>query len=297
MNYTRNGVISCVLVVAVAILLFSIYLRKSGSLKTFIPKLRGEVALNEKYVITSTNEGYPLIVKKDDPYVGIHVRFTGSIKSLFMRTAYALSKKGGIVLEVGAHFGYNVVNIGKKIGNEGRYYAYEPNPAIAECLKKNITLNNLDKIVRFKCIAISDKNSTYQVEDYTFASEDNINKEHHWATIAAESNTIDRELSEEAEQLSLILLDDVPGEEFDILRGANNTVSRSDGVIILIAFQKEASQKKCNPREELQRLQSLGFNFYTARTKGNIEPITIDKILSQKQTILILSRNKIIEKI
>ena len=48
----------------------------------------------------------------------------------------------------------------KKIGNEGKIYAIEPDPRNIELLKKNISINNMDNIFEFEQGAISNKEDT-----------------------------------------------------------------------------------------------------------------------------------------
>jgi FkbM family methyltransferase len=68
-------------------------------------------------------------------------------------------RPGDVVLDIGANIGYYVLIEAQIIGNQGRIYAIEPSPSNIEILKKNISLNGIEKIVEVNQIGISNKTS------------------------------------------------------------------------------------------------------------------------------------------
>lgn len=66
-------------------------------------------------------------------------------------------KEGMTIAEVGANIGYYALMEASIIGDKGKIYAIEPFPPNYELLKRNIELNQYNKIVDLHNIAISDK--------------------------------------------------------------------------------------------------------------------------------------------
>lgn len=49
--------------------------------------------------------------------------------------------EGGTVIDAGANIGDHAITYSKWVGNEGRVFAFEPNPDAFECLVENVPLN------------------------------------------------------------------------------------------------------------------------------------------------------------
>ena len=63
------------------------------------------------------------------------------------------------ILDVGAHYGWYTVYLGKITANRGIVFAFEPGEAIFAALKRNVELNDLSN-VRLYRLALSDKQET-----------------------------------------------------------------------------------------------------------------------------------------
>jgi FkbM family methyltransferase len=67
-------------------------------------------------------------------------------------------KKSFVTADLGANIGYISAFLSKKVGKDGKVYAFEPVPATVEVLLKNINVNSLTN-VQTVAKAVSDKNS------------------------------------------------------------------------------------------------------------------------------------------
>ena len=56
-------------------------------------------------------------------------------------------RPGSTVLDIGAHHGYFALIAARRIGNEGRIYAFEPAPENFQILKRNVELNHLTNVI------------------------------------------------------------------------------------------------------------------------------------------------------
>lgn len=60
-------------------------------------------------------------------------------------------------IDVGAHYGYFTIIGGKVLGPGGRVISIEPNPNCNKCLLKNITINNLNEVVKTYNIGLAER--------------------------------------------------------------------------------------------------------------------------------------------
>ncbi len=118
------------------------------------------------YLYKYFNPKGSLIVNIYDYKLQIPLQYDGIGKALFIFKCRELDHKwiidkelslGNVVLDLGANIGYYAVMEAKKIGNQGKIYAIEPDPRNIEFLKKNISLNNMVNIFEFEQGAISNK--------------------------------------------------------------------------------------------------------------------------------------------
>lgn len=70
----------------------------------------------------------------------------------------SLVKEGDVILDIGANIGMYSIFLSKIVGDNGKVYAFEPNPTTASILKKNLILNDCKNVVVAE-IALSDTNS------------------------------------------------------------------------------------------------------------------------------------------
>jgi FkbM family methyltransferase len=290
--FSKNKTIVAAVCVAFAFLLINYFIEKAKFVQNAVPTLRGEVQLENGFSITTTRNGYPILIKKDDPFIGSKLRFSGSVKSLFAETAISLVRSDEIVAEVGAHFGYNAINIGKKMNGKGKYYAFEPNGTALGCMKKSVALNDLEGIIVPRNVAISDSKRTVVIEDCLSAIKTPRGNYVNARTMSVEGDTIDGEMSDanESRPLSLLLID-VPGLEFPILKGAEKTIEKSKSITIVVSFDNAESSKSFDVKNELNKLKERGFKFYIAESYNNYKLAEISDVLAKKEAVIIMTRN------
>jgi tRNA G37 N-methylase Trm5 len=76
--------------------------------------------------------------------------------------------RGDVVLDLGANIGYYTLLFAKKVGDEGRVYAFEPDPTNFSLLKKNVEINGYRNVVLIQK-AVSNKNGKLKL----YLNEDN----------------------------------------------------------------------------------------------------------------------------
>lgn len=83
---------------------------------------------------------------KNDKYIGQRIaleKYEPYETKLILRQ----TKKGDVVIDVGANIGYYTVILADKVGNSGKVYAFEPDKINFEILKKNIEINKFKNVV------------------------------------------------------------------------------------------------------------------------------------------------------
>lgn len=191
-------------------------------------------------------------------------------------------KPGGVYVEVGANYGDFVFQVSRKIGDQGRVYAFEPNRDVYFNLKMGAIINNLHNVVTENAAVYDVESEKYFVEtdnsddfgtlgSYISNSEIANNSQ---STVLMKTITLDNYFNNKTKAINLLRLD-VEGSEFRILRGSQKLVSLSPDLVIYIEWQKNllARYESMQELEEnLDKLISLGFIFIaTARFRRDCD--------------------------
>ena len=152
-------------------------------------------------------------------------------------------KSGGIVVDVGAHYGRYTLIAAKRIGPKGKVISIEADPNNFDMLNNNIKLNELSKenvialnyavssIKSIVKLSIPDKKPGQTIYSSIISNRAPTEK-----FIANNANTLDNILQENkisAEQVNWIKID-VEGAELEVLKGATNVLSKSKDIALLI---------------------------------------------------------------
>lgn len=284
-----NKLISFCIILSLIVFFGVIIGEKNKIFSRFIPKLRGEIALPDNYVVTSIDQKFPILIKKNDPRVADQLRYRGTVKSVFDDAALNLCMRGEKVVEVGAHYGYNSILLGQILKMGGKYVAIEGNPNVAKCLYKNIVLNDLSNTVEIIRTAASDHKGTCSIEDVVSAIQDDqgansvITRK-----ITVECNSLNEILKDE-QQVSLILID-LPSSVFAILRGADRIIDESDNIRLLVSLDMNKIGKTVDIRSELTFLRQRGLKFYEVTSANEIKEIFLDEIINKEKLVLLMKK-------
>jgi FkbM family methyltransferase len=157
---------------------------------------------------------------------------------------YFNPNNGDIVVDVGAHIGHHTLIAAKRVGPKGKVIAIEADPKNFNILNKNIKLNKLndDNVIAIN-YAVHSKET--KIKLYTPAEEtghtiyntiisDRVSPQEKFIEVNA--NTLDRLVEENGvnhEDVKWIKID-VEGAELEVLKGAQNILSKSKDITLLI---------------------------------------------------------------
>lgn len=287
-----NGLVVIVLWIS-CLLFIGVWLAtKNKVFKKVIPTIRGEVTLDNNFVITTIKNRYPIIINRKDPFVGKQLRYQGNVKSLFAEAAANLCKPKDNVVEIGAHYGVNAILLGQQLlEGSGKYYAIEANSRVASYLTKNIVLNDLTDKVTVINKAIADHDGDCDIKDILSYKKKKETKTYEVQDMKVKGEALDHVLPEESIQLLMI---DIPGMEFSIISGAKGIIGRSENVKILVNCNVNESTQNLDVERELMNLQSNGFHFFEVNDELQYSRVSIEEILAKKNLVMVIQRKEIL---
>lgn len=143
-------------------------------------------------------------------------------------------KRGDIVVDIGANIGVFTVDAARKVGDEGKVIAIEPEKMSANFLKKNVQLNNVHNVdfVQKGTWSERTKAKLYQKG----IGQHNLFQEQADYTLA-ELDRLDHILEEQhIEKIDLIKAD-IEGAEVEMLKGAHKTLTECPDLAIAAYHQ------------------------------------------------------------
>lgn len=152
-------------------------------------------------------------------------------------------KKGDTVFDIGAHLGLYTLLLSELVGEEGKVFAFEPNPELLPLLKK--TVEPLANVELFQ-MALSDREgeiSLFVPEDATMASlsdwtAGNAGVVHQ---VKCDMHILDNLVEQVKLSLPQFIKCDVEGAELSIFRGGVKTLDRIDAPIVLFEVNAKAA--------------------------------------------------------
>jgi FkbM family methyltransferase len=147
-------------------------------------------------------------------------------------------KKGGVVLDIGAHIGLFSVIASEIAGNTGKVFAFEPSPSTTEFLKKTIAINKKNDLIFPFQQAMSDKigKLTFFVSDNKVDNSNSLvsyEDGRKLSGIEVDVNTIDSFAAAQKLNAVNFIKIDVEGAEYDTLRGGTTVFKEKRPVFIL----------------------------------------------------------------
>ncbi len=170
---------------------------------------------------------------------------------------------GMTVIDIGANIGYYTIIAGKRIGVNGKVFAFEPEENNFSLLTRNISLNKLNNVAIFK-IALADKTG-----EKSLYLDDN-NRGHHSLSsqkpetekrVMVMTDTLDNILEKSGSLRVDLIKMDIEGAEFLALEGMAKTLASNPELIIFTEFYPQAiGRLGRSPLQFLKNLVKLGFS-------------------------------------
>lgn len=197
-----------------------------------------------KAMLAETSEGTFLFDVKDD-VIGRDISCGGweALETSWIKT---IVRAGDCVIDAGANLGWYTVVTARLVGSEGCILSFEPDPRNFELLTRNVTENGFVDRCRLFKLALLDRTGRCQMENSSnnlgdhrvrFASpsqfSDNHFLEDQRPEITVDCDSLDNALKQTGlqERPIRLLKMDTQGSEVSILKGARETLKRTDYVL------------------------------------------------------------------
>jgi len=216
----------------------------------------------------------------------LFVSFGGIYEPLETSLVKKLIKKGDVVVDLGAHIGYYTLIFAKLVGNEGKVFAFEPNPDNFALLNKNIKMNGyINVVTEQKAVA----NKTGKTRFYL--SPDNAGDHRIYDLhdgrqfIEIDVTSLNDYFKEYEGRLNFIKMD-IQGAEAAAIEGMSHLLSKNKVLKIMSEFWPSAMVGcDISPQDYLESLCQKGFRLYRLDDETNkIRPIEISRLLERFNT-------------
>jgi FkbM family methyltransferase len=172
---------------------------------------------------------------------------------------------GAVFLDVGAHIGYDSVKASRKVGDQGRVVAFEPNPNTLTMLRSNIAASGVHNVI-VQPIACADTEQMLTLFDSTpggNSGSSSLSRENA-GTLTRSYTVRARPIDSVVSELGLTRVDvlkaDVEGAELLVLRGAAGTLRRFHPKLILEVVPRQLANMGTSVDELEAFIKTLGYN-------------------------------------
>lgn len=218
-----------------------------------------------------------------DKYDSMRLSILGIYEPLAVERFQNMVKAGDVVLDIGAHIGYYTLMAAKRVGKQGKVYAFEPSRENCNLLTKNLKINGFKNVILVnKAIADTSKKSKLFMSRVSTGMHSLIdlddNSEN--ATVI-DTISLNDFFGKNPPNISVIKMD-IEGGEYMAFEGMTKILKRKH-LSIFVEFSPFSIKKSHkSPRGFLNFLRSFGFKLYSFdETRKIILPIErISKFLA-----------------
>ncbi|MFN8153653.1 MAG: FkbM family methyltransferase [Bacteroidia bacterium] len=176
---------------------------------------------------------------------------------------YPLVKRGMKILDVGGNIGETAMNFARLTGEQGWVISFEPVPDTFRKFQVNAQLNEFANL-KVEQMALSDKNETLYFDPATYNNSGGIymRKETQDLSYSAQAVTLDDFVHDR--QLSGIdfVKIDVEGFEFNVLKGAVNTLRKMTPVLFVEINDHNLQRQNSSSTMIFDLLAECGYRIY-----------------------------------
>lgn len=201
--------------------------------------------------------GYTLYL---DPQDSMNLSVMGCFEPAETELVKRIVRPGDVVVDVGAHIGYFTVLFARLAGDQGRVYAFEPNPETVALLRRNIAENRLRNVIA-ENKAASDRDGVVNLH---VSHDDSVDHRICYTgasrrTVPVEAVRLDAYFHDPLSRVDFIKID-VQGAEHRALEGMAALIRRCGHIKLLTEFWPQGLEEGgASPRAYLDCLYDLGF--------------------------------------
>jgi len=214
-----------------------------------------------------TQYGMKMFVHPHRDGISDTIALTGDYEPAMAQAIQGGLDVGDVFIDVGAHIGFHTLVAAQKVGPSGLVHAFEPVPANAELLRRNVTLNGLSNVIVHEAAAWDGSASTLSINVQAEMTGNHSATSRAGRVVEVSAVTVDSQVAERPVGLAKI---DVEGAEPQVIAGMHAVIAESPGIAVLLEFFDplidEAGTSKGDLFEELAGLGLLPEQVVTHHT-------------------------------
>jgi FkbM family methyltransferase len=211
--------------------------------------------------------GHPMYL---DPHDSLNLFINKIYEPYETELVSSIIKPGNVVLDIGANIGYYTLIFAKLVGQNGKVFAFEPEPANFQLLEKNVSVNGYSNVIpeqkavsnrnEKKKLYLNNENSGMHT---IYKSEQRANLD----SVEIETVSLDNYFSNYTGKIDFIKMD-IEGSEYTALEGMQTILQRQNNIQLLVAFYPSGIvQYGYKPEQQIDLLMSNGFRVYFANSQ------------------------------
>lgn len=239
--------------------------------------------IDDKIIVSTKNEIKFIYTPNNEQTLDIEFGRVWEESELNLFKKYL--KKGDLFIDIGSHIGWYAINLA--FLDQVKVVAFEASSGNYKILVENIRLNNLEKLITAKRIAIGDRQKRIK-----FTKSDHLGNR--IIPIASDS-TQEYELVEMTTLDTFVRLNkldnicgikcDIEGAELFMLEGAKNTIKKFHPYVLLEIQQEWTQKYGYDANEIFEFMENLGYKYKCVTDDGKV------KKLAQRKQELLLAHN------
>lgn len=196
-------------------------------------------------------------------------------------------QNGDIIIDIGASLGFNTVDFSKKVGNEGKVIAIEPDEENLAILQKNLELNGCENVTIVKKGVWSKKDKLHlQVKERGGGNSLVIAEGKIIGTVEIEVDTLDNILEQLGIKKVNLVKMDVEGAEIEAVKGMRKILSKNGTRVVIASYHIVDGQPTY--KTIIPTMEAMGFStkFDSRNGIAYFEKITpvVGQALGNKKT-------------
>jgi FkbM family methyltransferase len=183
----------------------------------------------------------------------------------------SIIEPGDVVLDIGTHIGYYTLIFAKLVGQNGKVFAFEPEPTNFQLLERNVRVNGYSNVI-LEQKAVSNRNEKKKLYLSKESSGMHTVYKSQYAnldSVKIETISLDNYFRNYGGKIDFIKMD-IEGSEYTALEGMQTVLQRQNDIKLLVAFFPSAIREYgYKPEQCIDLLMSSGFRIYFANSRTN----------------------------
>jgi len=220
--------------------------------------------LGRRHPGTYEVDGCTYEVDPRDFGVSLELHATGGYEEGTRRYCLDAIEPGMTFVDIGAHVGLFAIPAAGRIGEQGRVFAFEPNPENRALLMSNLERNNINN-VQVLANAVSDVSGNMKLHCSPYNTGDHqlYYSGRGRDAIDVEVVCLDEFMEEQGGNVDMVKMD-VQGAEAKVLAGMERVMTRNSGIILVIELSPWMLRDiGDDPLSLLEHLEGHGFSLGT----------------------------------